>query len=416
MTGEGEMTARQEWRESWPLAVACPFGFVTAAIFLYTFGSFIEPIQQEFGWSRATITSGLSVLTLVSGLSSPFIGILVDKWGPRRIALPGAVAVLASYCLISLATTSVATWWAIWIVMSLAGMTVQTTVWTAAIAANFDKGRGLALAVALCGSGLTSATLPLLATYLIDNYGWRSAPPLIALSVAVIVLPILYFGLHSNADTPRRGGPERKAAMPVRIGTSAREALRTVPFFKLAFAAFVFSVCALGIVPNIIPILTSFHIGRTEAAAIAGIVGLTSITGRLVTGYLMDNFNASFVAGSCVLFPIVTCLLLLAAPGNDTVAMIAIAVLGLSLGAEVDVIAYLTAQQFGTASYGTIFGVIAGLYSLAVATGPFLVNLIYDVTGGYELALKLAIPFFVLTSLSLATLGPPRREALKHCA
>lgn len=405
---EGQQTARQEWAASWPLALACLVGFMTPAIYLYTLGSFIAPIEAEFGWSRAEITSGFSVLTLVTGISSPFIGALVDRWGPRRIALPGAVAVLATYGLISLATSSLWVWWGIWLIMAIAAISVQTTVWTAAIAANFHKARGLALAVALCGSGLTSATLPLLATYLIDHHGWRSAPPLMALAVAVVVLPALFLGLHSNADRPRGQRDAEPAEAAPKSGVPAREALLTMRFAKLAFAAFVFSVCALGIVPNLIPILTSFNIGREEAAAIAGVVGLSSMAGRLVTGYLMDRMNSNVVAATCVLVPIASCLLLLWAPGDPTVAIVAVMILGLSLGAEVDVIAFLTAQQFGTASYGTIFGVIAAGYSLAAATGPFLVSTVYDVTGGYELALKLVIPFFALTSLALATLGSPR--------
>ena len=406
---EGQATARQEWAENWPLALACLAGFMTPAMYLYTLGAFISPLEDEFGWTRSEITSGFSLMTIATGLGSPFLGVLVDKWGPRRIALPGAMLVLAAFSLISLATPSIRVWWGIWLFMALAAVTVQTTLWTAAIAANFDKARGLALAVALCGSGLASATLPLLATWVIDNYGWRMAPPVMGLVVAVVVFPILYFGLHSNADKPgnerARARAKAQSRPVIRTGMAAMDAIRTLRFAKLAFAAFVFSVCALGLVPNLIPILTSFEFGRTEAAAIAGVVGLSSIVGRVTTGHLMDRMNSNFVGGTCVLLPIASCVLLLVAPGNEMVALIAVLVLGLSLGAEVDVIAFLTAQQFGTASYGTIFGVIAGLYSLAAASGPFLVSLIYDLTGSYVLALQIAIPFFVMTSIALFTLG-----------
>jgi nitrate/nitrite transporter NarK len=74
--------------------------------------------------------------------------------------------------------------------------------------------------------------------------------------------------------------------------------------------------------------------------------------------------------------------------------------------------AFMTARQFGTANYGTIFGVISGLWAIATGMGPLIVNRIYDVTGGYELALQLAIPLFAVTSVLLFALGkPPRFEA-----
>lgn len=405
---EAQMSVRQEWAKNWPLALACLVGFVAPAMFLYTLGAFIGPLEEEFGWSRGEITSGFSLMMIGTGLGTPLLGILVDKWGPRRIALPGALLALASFSLIALATESLFVWWGIWLLMACAAVAVQTPLWTTAIAANFDKSRGLALAVALCGSGLASATLPVLAIWVIDNYGWRSAPPVISLVVILIVLPVLYFGLHSNADKPRgerRNNPVKPAAPAT--GVSAKEAIRTLRFAKLAFAAFFFSICALGLVPNLIPILTSFEFGRAEAAGIAGVVGISSIIGRLTTGHLMDRLDANFVGGTCVLLPIASCVLLLTMPGSEPVAVLAVVMLGLALGAEVDVIAYLTAKQFGTASYGTIFGVIAALYSLAAASGPFLVSLVYDLTGNYELALQLAIPLFVATSIALFTLGKP---------
>src|SRR5690606_11168465 len=143
--------------------------------------------------------------------------------------LPGAVMAIASFSLIALATESLYVWWGIWLLMATAAVAVQTPLWTTAIAANFDKSRGLALAVARCGSGLASATLPILAIWVIDSYGWRMAPPVISLVVVAIVFPVLWFGLRSNADKPRgeRQVKVEKPSAPV-TGISAKEAIRTL--------------------------------------------------------------------------------------------------------------------------------------------------------------------------------------------
>lgn len=399
--------ARGEWRSGWPVVVASLAGFTLISFYTFSFGAFIGPIEEEFGWSRAQISIGLTLITVSAGLLTPLLGMLVDRWGPRRVGLPGAISYAATYGLLGLTTDNIWTWWGLWFLLSFTVIGIKPLVWTTAVASTFDRNRGFALAVALCGGGLTQAFAPSYSTWAIDTFGWRGAYPFLAISMGLVVFPILYWGLHSGADkakSAQRQSGKPKAAL---YGMTAGQAFRTAQFVKLSVAAFLFTVAAIGIVPNLMPILISFEFGRTEAAAIAGVAGIASITGRLVTGALLDRFNPNLVAGVVVLLPVASCLLFIAAPGNTAIAILAVAIIGLSLGSEVDVMAFMTARQFGTANYGTIFGVISGLWAIATGTGPTLVNRIYDVTGGYELALELAIPLFVLTSILLFTLGRP---------
>lgn len=408
-----QVTARREWAAGWPVVIASMAGFSLSATFTFSFGAFIAPLEAEFGWSRAEISLGLTVITLTGGLLSPAIGILVDRWGPRRLGVPGCLAFAAFFGILGLTTDNIWVWWLLWFLMAFVFIAIKPLIWTTAVASTFEKQRGLALALALCGNGLASTFAPSLATWAIASYGWRMAFPIIGWAVGLCVFPILYFWLHSGADKARgRGKSKVSSAAPAIVGLPAREAFRTLQFTKLALAAFLFTVAAIGIVPNLIPILSSFDISRTQAALIAGAAGLASIAGRLVTGVLLDRVNPNIVAGVVVLLPIASCLLLLAVPGSIPVAFLAAIIIGVSLGSEVDVIAFMTARLFGTVAYGTIFGVISGLWAIATGFGPTLVNLSYDITGGYELALEAVIPLFAVTSLLLFTLGqPPRFEA-----
>ena len=383
-------------------------GFSLAATFTFSFGAFIAPLENEFGWTRAQISLGLTVITLTGGLLSPPVGMLVDRWGPRRLGVPGCLAFAAFFGILGLTTENLWVWWGLWFSLAFVFIAIKPLIWTTAVASTFEKQRGLALALAMCGSGLASTFAPSLATWAIATFGWRLAFPIIGLIVGLCVFPILYFWLHSGADKALRAKGTKDASAPrVLYGLTAREALRTVQFFKLALAAFIFTFAAIGIVPNLIPILTSFDITRTQAALIAGAAGLASIAGRLVTGVLLDRINPNMVAGTVVLLPIVSCLLLLGVPGSIPIAFLAAIVMGVSLGSEVDVVAFMTARLFGTIAYGTIFGVMSGMWAIATGFGPTLVNHSYDITGGYELALEVAIPMFALTALLLFTLGKP---------
>ncbi|MCB2048369.1 MAG: MFS transporter [Novosphingobium sp.] len=405
-----ERLADNEWRTGWPVIVASLAGLMLISFYTFSFGAFIGPIEQDTGWSRAQISIGLSIITITAGILTPALGWVVDRLGPRRVGLPGAISFALTYGLLGLTTDNVWTWWGIWLLLSFTIIGIKPLVWTTAVASTFHRNRGLALAIALCGNGLTQAFAPSLSNWAIGEFGWRGAYPFLAFSLGAVVIPILFFGLHSGADRRKRKdsqGQDADTAAPALYGMLAREAFRTRRFYMLALAAFVFTLAAIGIVPNLMPILSSFGFGRTEAAAIAGVAGISSILGRIGTGWLLDRFNPNLVAGVVVLVPVVSCLLLVGNPGNATVAIVAVAIVGVALGSEVDVMAFMTARQFGTRSYGTIFGVISGLWAIATGLGPTIANRIYDVTGGYELALQLAIPCFVLTSALLLTLGKP---------
>ena len=401
--------ARREWREGWPLGVSSLAGMTVASIALYVIGSLVGPIEAEFGWSRAQIMLGLTISTLVGALLGPVVGVMVDRWGPRRIALPGAVLTLTLFSILSLATESYPLWLGLWLIISIGGLGVAPTVWTMAIASNFEKSRGLAIALAMCGSAVAALIMPNLATALMTHYGWRGAVPMFCGIIGLVLLPVLWFAFHSKADAARRQGALTDAEPAVLAPgvTNLRRAMRSGQFIKLALAAFLFTACTLGMVSNMVPVMASQGFGPAEAAGIAGLLGIGSFAGRIGTGYLIDRFNSSLIAGSLVLMPVISCLLLLQFGESAALASAAVIIMGLALGAEVDVIAFLAAEKFGTARFGTIFSVINAGWTLATAVGPLLISLSYDMTGDYRLAIEAIIPVYVVVSLLLFTVGKP---------
>ena len=402
MTDKSEDTPSGEWRNNWPVVLAAFAGMATGSVHIYSLGAFVAPLEAEFGWSRSEITLGLTIASISGGLMSPFVGIIVDRVGSRRIGVPGVLLFLGMIALLSTATDQIWTWWALWFALSLGALCIKPTIWTAAVASRFVRQRGLALAATLSGPGLTSSLTPIVATTLIALVGWRLAYVGMAGLIAIIVFPLLFLFLKDSVDlktaTTTRHEQFHRAE---KIG----KAFLSFPFLCLATTAFSFAIAILAIGVNLLPILEWTGIARQEAAFVAGTLGIASIIGRLCTGLLLDRYDAHLIGACCVLFPISAAVGFLWFPGSIPIAVLTVFLTGLASGAEFDVIAYLTARHFGIARYGTIFGTLAGLLILSAAIGPTAANYIFDVTASYELVLLISVPMYVVASLSLAALG-----------
>jgi predicted MFS family arabinose efflux permease len=402
--------AAQEWRRSWTVVLAAALGFALSSVTIYSLGPFIVPLEQEFGWSRAQIASGMTIYSILGIVLTPLAGVVIDRLGPRRVGLFAILSYGITFCALSLATGSLAVWIALWFLMSFASAPMKPTTWTAGVSSVFDKGRGLAISVMLCGAALSSTLTPIYATWLIDNYGWRTAYVAMMGTFVAVVFPVVFLFFTSAVDRVRmaeRDGTADTDAEPAAVltGLSWREGLLSWKFARLGGAAFVTTLVIISFVSNLIPIFSDVGISRGQAAGLAGLVGISTVVGRLLGGYLLDRINGSIVGGVSLLVPVVSALLVLAFPGSVPVASAAVLILGLSLGAELDCVAYLTTRHFGMKAFGTIFGVISGILAFATGLGPFLVNLGYDLTGGYTIALKAYVPLALLASALFFSLG-----------
>ena len=180
----------------------------------------------------------------------------------------------------------------------------------------------------------------------------------------------------------------------------------TPKFLQLLAAGFSIALVVVSVALTIVPILSSNGIARGTAAGIAALLGLASIAGRLTIGALLDRFSGRHIASVAVCIPIIGSLVLIAAPGSVPAAMVAVAIFGLALGAELDILAYLTSRYFKVSSFAMLFATVGGFVGLAGAIGPVLLNAVYDATQSYQLALWGVVPICVLSAALFLTLGP----------
>ncbi len=289
--------------------------------------------------------------------------------------------------------------------MAFATLPVQATIWTSAVASRFETSRGMALAVTLSGASLAATVFPILATWLIVTYGWRTAFAAEGLIWAAITFPMLFLFFRGARDGERKNSVEETAPAPVELtGISISDGLRSSVFWRLFLASVLFTFTIIALVVHFIPILRNAGTDHLAAAGVASMVGIFSIVGRLGTGFLLDHFKASRVGAAIFVLPIIACALLLTVGSNSVAQFTAAIVIGLTLGSEIDVIVYLTTRHFGMKNFGTLYGGLLTALSIGTAFGPLAAAAVYDATGVYTNFLILTMLFMAISSLSLLSL------------
>lgn len=379
-------------------------GMYLCVTFLYSAGIFVAPLEAEFGWTREEISRGLLIVSFTGALIHPISGILGDRFGARRVALPGVVAFCLAIAACSFAGPSIWSWWFCTLLCGLTFGMIGSAIWVSGTIAGFDKSRGKALAVMQLGPGLALATLPIIGSALIAAFGWRVTFQIFALAGLLVAFPIFYLGFadRRRTSTDVRLLNVKKIDVP---GRTRHQIFRSRQFPKLAAATFLAVMGLNGMSIHFIPILadSGFILGR--AAAIASLIGLGSISGRLIGGIVLDYFDAKIIAAIAFTLPVSVSLLLLFAGGDAFQLSLAAFLLGLSLGAEIDVIAYLASRYFGMRNFGVAWGFISAAMAFGSGTGSWLGGLTHDRFGTYHVFEGGLIGAFLVAVVLVTTMG-----------
>jgi len=393
----------QEFAHGWRALAAATLGiaFGASPIPFNSIGAFTIPLTQELGWGRGDVQLGILGYTIAVVVAVPVVGTLADRLGVRRVALATLTAFGLGFALLSLTPASLSAFYALWVVIGLVGGGSTPVTWTRGVNAWFDRRRGLALAIALMGTGITAAFLPRLATWLIGEVGWRNAFVGIALLPLAVALPVAFAWFREPASPAHASA----AAASARTGLSVREALTHYRFWVIALAIFVIAMGVGGLITNFLPLLTDRGFTVTDAAWTAGAIGMSLIVGRVVVGYLLDHFWAPAVTCPLLAMPAIACLLLMQDQVSPAAALAAACMIGAAAGAETDLVAYLAARYFGLRHYGTIYGLQYGGFAVASGIAPWAFGRVYDLTGTYNPILAVFSVGCVAGAAALLTLG-----------
>ncbi|MCR0985538.1 MFS transporter [Roseomonas populi] len=391
-TGEASPSSLAEFRRGWPVLLAALLGSATGISVLpfYTLGTFIGPLQAEFGWGRGAIATSYLYTTLVLAVVAPLLGMLADRFGVRRVSLVAIPLFAVSLLLLGAFQGSLLHFQFAFGLMGLLGAGATPVNYTRAVNAAFHRARGMALGISLAGIGVAAMVLPVLLSSVNGAYGWRAG----YLTLAVLALLPWPFVLLAFPRHLPPTGAQRQAA--------AATALRSGTYWAmvLAFAAVAVAVSAL--IVHLVPLLRDAGLDAMGAARTASLVGVGVLVGRLAAGYLVDRLFAPLVAALFFAGAAAGCLLL--AVGGVGLAPVAALAIGLSLGAEVDFMAFLTARYFGLARYATNYGVLYALFVLGGAVGPFLAGMSFDRTGNYAAVIWGVVALLLVAAAIMARL------------
>ena len=405
---DGSRTASgpSEWRSGWRLVLAATIGIAIAGGHYHVVGAMLRPLSEAYGWTRGEIAFALTISSIIGPFSNLVVGMLADRFGPRPVILWGTGLFALAYALFGLSGPALWTWYAASVIYAILGHFVSPIVWTMAIVRHFREKRGLALAVSLSGTGILVAGLPTAVLTLVEAWGVRVAFFAWAgLGGALMFFPAFFLFKQQPSDDLAAG--KAPVTGVAQSGVSVGEALSNPRFFQLAIALLVVAATIGVFIVHAQPMLVDSGLSPAQAATVALGMGPMMIIGRLGTGFLFDRLPTSLVAAIAFAVPALCSGMLLGLDGSMTWAFVCAGLAGLGMGAEVDVVAYLTSRYFGGRSYGILFGILIGLYGMGIAAGSTVAGAIFDRTGSYDLALIAATIGCSIASLLVATLGSP---------
>lgn len=401
----------RELAQRWPLIMATCIGIVSSSFVLpyYSIGALLTPVTEEFGWSRAQFQAAILFSSGLGALTSPLIGWLNDKYGPRRVALPSMIGLSVGLLTASQIQGDLWMLFLAYGMMALLGAGTIPVTWTRAIATSFFKRRGLALGLALTGTGICASIAPHYTVWLTDQFGWRGAYVGLALVPLLLAWPMLYFlfkpmEAHSQAED---GGPATAAALEQ--GLTLGEAVKGYRFWVLLLSILFAYQGFSGIGPNLLPSLTDDGFSREQAASVQSVFGLSIIIGRVVVGYLVDRLWAPGVAAFCLAIPAAGATMLHGSQSFEAAALAAF-LIGFAAGAELDLMAFLAARYFGLAHYAKIYSVLYATLAVCSGTAPMIFASVYDATGSYDLGYSVAAALFMVSVVLILLLGRYPKE------
>jgi MFS family permease len=409
---------RSDWREAprrifygWIVVATVALLLAVSSGGRFLFGVVLKPVSEEFGWSRGQLASAVTINVFFLTLLQPVVGWAADRWGSRRVLLVG----VAATALMTLPLTFATHLWQVYLLYgalaSLAFAATSPVNTTRLISGWFVERRALALSIGTSGAAFGQLAIVPLATWIRVTWSWRASYWTLAAVALLVRLPLGYFVVRdAPADTTERAEGKRQTAgngedardgeadppvrCPVPAAVSLRQALRTPIYWQLSFGFFVcgftMSFTSVHMVPYMLDMPEhSHHTMQLVASTALSVVGGCSILGALALGYLADRAGHKPVLALTYFLRGLAFVILLLVGSSLPGIFVAAVVLGISWTSTTPLTSAISADVYGRAALGTIFGFMFSAMNVGGGVGAWLAGLNYDLTGNYHTSLLL---------------------------
>jgi len=378
-----------------------------------TFIVFLLPLSDAFGWKRAAVSSVYSIYLIVTGISAPITGMVLDRWGPR-VVYPLGLALLGTGCLLAGHLDALWQFQAVIGLFNGMGVSMLGMVPASMLISTWFRDRmSTAMGIAYAGFGTGTLLIVPLAQYLIEQHGWRETYKVMGFGVLavlplVLVLPWRRIAEHGPRPARHEAGGSTRAALMA--------ALRTREYWQLVQ---VFTFTALGMyamLSQIVAYLVQIGLQPMQAATAFGLQGLLAVFGMTASGWSSDRYGyratatASFISTFCG----IAFLLLLSFTPAHWLVVPFVLVFGISQGARGPIVASISAKVFRGRAFATIYGTIFAWMSLGAAVGSSVSGALYDLTGGYRLSFVFSMACICIAAMPFWVRRPLRAPRLER--
>ncbi len=401
----------------WNVAAAFTgMGLSYAMFTVFAFGTFVKPLEAEFGWQRGEMSFALTMTNIAVVIASPSLGFIVDRLGVRRVLIPSTILMALAVASMVFLNGNIWHFYAMFLLIPIVGAGTLPQSYSRVIIAWFARRRGIALGISLAGFGVGAVMVPAFAQYMIEHHGWRMAYLGFAAAIVFIALPMVFFllretpgemGLGPDGDPPDHAADNGGPQLPVtasHIGLTGKEAAGTRSYWLILVSFLLVGVGITSILAHLVPLLIGRGVAPGVAALCMSSLGLGLIFGRILAGYLMDHFFAPYVA-AVFLLGLVAGIAILALGASGYMVFVAAVLVGLATGSEISEIAYIVSRYFGPRAFALNYGIMFAAFQVGSAFGPPIMGGYYDKAGDYIGVLWVLTGVVLLGTVLITLLG-----------
>ena len=364
---------------------------IGAGVSIWSFGLYVEPLEDEFGWSRAQVSAGFSISLAAAGIAGPLVGRWIDLRGPRVVILTGAILTAVTYALLAL-TSSLWQWFFFLSINAVFRQMMFFIPFMALISRWFAQKRGVALGI--LGAGFSMGAFVAVAVEaVISEFGWEASFIFSAIVTIGFFVPISLLLIRDNPEDVGEyvdGEPQTKedrASPPLLQGMSSREAMRTPLFWFIAVAMTLFLFGVFGWIVHQVPFYESIGVSRSTAAQIVALTAAGGIFSRLGFGFIVHRFRRVEIAAMWLLAFLMTGMLVLSIDTSAVAIAIFVVVWVVGSGGGPLLEPLLLTRAFGLSHFATILGLVGVIETAGIIASPLLAGVIFDATDSYDLVL-----------------------------